>query len=64
MSMKNDQESELELTMGLNRSPHEIEPLYPFTGHNTGLDVKIYGAKLGAMIHGAELAAMSPPALL
>ena len=19
---------------GLNRSPHEIEPLYPFTGHN------------------------------
>ena len=36
MSMQMAKRVSLSQTWGLNRSPHEIEPLYPFTGHNKG----------------------------
>ena len=36
MSMQIAKRESLSWPWGLNRSPHEIEPLYPFTGHNTG----------------------------
>ena len=36
MSMQMAKRVSLSQPWGLNRSPHEIEPLYPFTGHNAG----------------------------
>ena len=36
MSIKMAKRMSLNRPWGLNRSPHEIEPLYPFTGHNMG----------------------------
>ena len=36
MSMQMAKRVSLNWPWGLNRSPHKIEPLYPFTGHNTG----------------------------
>ena len=36
MSMKMAKGMSFNWPWGLNRSPYETEPLYPFTGHNTG----------------------------
>ena len=37
MSMQMAKRVSLSRSWGLNRSPHKIEQLYPFTGHNMGV---------------------------
>jgi hypothetical protein len=51
----------LSRSWGLNRSPHEIEPLYPFTGHNTGWpDAPVISTGRWTSASGHAMRAMCP----